>query len=82
MKAFPFFCIYGRPTDYPGKFVVRVWAPIAGMTHGPGTFNYAPAPEPHAVVDSLEEARQSVPGGLACVPRQGDDDPAIVEIWL
>jgi hypothetical protein len=62
--------IYENPSDYPGKFVVRVWE------------DDGPEQEPAAVVDSLAQARAAIPGGLMPFKRHPGDDPTIVETWL
>jgi hypothetical protein len=42
-----------------------------------------PVPGPLvAVSDTLHEAREAIPPGLVCFPRQEGDDPKIVETWL
>lgn len=68
------YAIYQNPTDYPNKFVLRKW------TIGPGTT--LAEVNPVAVVDSLEDARDSVPEGLFLIPRSQEDDPVIVEVWI
>jgi hypothetical protein len=65
------FTIYCNPRDYPGKYVVR--RHVTGI---------GPDPEPLAVVDTLDEARDAVPPYLACMNRQPDDQPQIVETWF
>ncbi len=69
--------IFWNPSDYPGKFVVRGFASNAAPPHDPIV-----APEPTAVVDTLEEARAAVPAGLVRTERHPEDDPVIVETWL
>lgn len=64
------------PKDFPGKFVVRM--SVIGLVPGVPIA----ADPPWAVVDSLAAARQSLPEGLHCMPRQPEDDPVIVECWL
>ena len=68
------FTIYFNPIDFPGKYVVRRFqieraGPIADA-------------EPLIVCDTLDEARNAIPDGLYCMPRQERDDPQIVENWL
>lgn len=66
--------IYENPSDYPGKFVVRLWHPGAGFLEA--------AKDPTAVVETLEEARKAIPEGRHRLPRQASDDPVIVETWM
>lgn len=65
--------VYDRPRDYPDHVVVRRWKIRDGV----------PSPtDEHFTFDSLEEARASIPPGLAVIPRFADDDPKIVEVWM
>lgn len=68
------FTIYSDPADHPGKFVVR-----EDRVSGVGVLRAA---VPHAVVDTLEEARASIPDGLVPLQRHPLDDPVIVESWI
>lgn len=61
--------IYNYPSDYPDKFVVRLWE------------GELPTAE-FSLHDTLEEARAAVPPGLVCLQRFDNDDPVIVETWL
>ncbi len=65
------YTIYRNPSDYPGKFVVRrFWLET-------------PDPEPLAVVDTLEEAREAVPPEADHnIGREPGDEPQIVETWI
>jgi hypothetical protein len=65
------FTIYERPRDYPEGYVVRCWEITAGEMI-PGEAWGAP---------TLEAARELVPEGLFCIPRDPDDDAVIVETW-
>jgi hypothetical protein len=69
------FTIYESPLDYPGKFVVR-----GGTVASSGDYLHDTAVR--AVVDSIDAARAWVPDGLYCLPRDPNDDPCIVEVWL
>ncbi len=65
----PIICIYEHPSDYPDKFVARLY----DLTH----------PTRYVVLtDTLEEARKAVPGEMFCFPRDQKDDPVIVESYL
>lgn len=63
-----------RPPEYPKHWAVSQWWVLDdGVV----------APEPVAVLcDSLDDAREQIPSGAICVPREDDDDPMIVETWL
>lgn len=67
------FTIYNNPSDYPGKFVVRML--IVGhdgpvMTDAIG------------IADEIIGARAMVPPGLYCQQRSEGDDGPIVETWF
>lgn len=66
--------IYRHPPDHPEKWVIRPWRLV-------------PRKQPQLmrlvwVFDTLEEARCVIPAGLALIPRNPLDDPAIYEIWI
>lgn len=69
------FTIYSNPADYPGSFVVRALAIVAG---GETRLDA----EPLAVTKTLDEARAAVPDGLWRFVRSPEDEPQIVESWL
>jgi len=74
------FVVYRSPRDYPAEYVVREQVALP-------TGRVAIAPHLAARASTLEgvrrEIRQLPRGrGLVCVPRQEDDDSAIVEVWL
>lgn len=70
----PVWVVYENPSDYPGKFVVRVqYAERNGSVT---------ADSEARIADTLDEARCFIPGGLVCLPRYADDDPVIVEAWV
>lgn len=66
--------IYRHPLDFPDHFVVRMW--------------YVPEPGRVALYlfsclcDSLDEARDQIPVGALCFPREIGDDIVIVETWM
>lgn len=70
----PMFTIYRNPSDFPGKVVVREQA-----LRGP---HLLMSPDPMAITDSIEAARQVIPRGMVRIPRHPMDDPVIVETWL
>ena len=67
--------IHDRPLDYPDAFVVRRCFIVRGV--GEPLFDVVPR-----LASSLAEARDFVPHGLFCQPRQEGDDPFIVETWF
>lgn len=67
--TFPNFVIYDSPTDFPGRFVVRL-------------FDGNRPTRLIAVKNSLKEARQAIPGIFIPISRSKNDEPAIVETWL
>jgi hypothetical protein len=67
--------IYRNPSDFPGKWVVRMSEIVPGTP--------APMPRPEcAVCETLDQARAAVPPGLFCLPRFPADDPVIYEVWI
>jgi len=67
--AMPIVVIYKNPSDFPNKFVARVWE--------------VNKPTRIAMLkDSLEEIHSNLPEGLIHFERDLDDDPCIVETWL
>lgn len=68
------FVITYHPRDYPTKVVVREHASRPGevlvLAH------------PMAIVDTVAQARASIPAGLFRLPRSSNDDPVILETWV
>lgn len=65
----PQFTIYARPSDHPGHYVMRLF-----MNDQPTRTAW--------LFDTLADARAAVPAGLHMIPRDPNDDPVIVEVWL
>lgn len=68
------FTIFRSAADYPGKYVLRGFDVARGQTE----------PRPHSVhlvCDTLEQARDAVPGGLYCIGREPGDHESVVETW-
>lgn len=59
--------------DHGDKFVVRRHASGGGIVY---------VETRCSLFDSLDAARNSLPGGLHLIPREDHDDPVIVETWL
>jgi len=72
-KALHQYVIYNKPKDCPTKFVVRVWI------IGPGTAQAGPVV---CTVNTLEEAREHLPDGVACVQMGDPHEPCIAEVWM
>jgi hypothetical protein len=70
----PIYVITSNPSDYPGKFVVRVQYPS----------KVDPIPGPIvAVAETLDDAREALVAlPLVRMDRHPDDDAVIVETWL
>lgn len=64
--------VHDRPLDYPTSFVARRW--IIDKAAIP-TVDVKVAP-------TLEELRALLPEGLYCLPRDPNDEPKIVEVWM
>ena len=65
----PLICIYDHPTDYPDKFIARLWdcsAPTNII----------------ATADTLEELRAKIPDCMVKLDRHPQADPCIVEVWI
>lgn len=69
MEQLSTWVIYDHPNDYPHHFVVRQW------------LDGTPSPVA-AFFPDVESARDMVSMGRTCIPRDPDDDPAIVECWI
>lgn len=68
-RTMPMITIYNRPTDYPDKYVARLWD-CNVPTHLVAT------------ADTLEEIRTTIPPNMTQLPHMAGDDPCIVEVWL
>lgn len=69
LAGVPIIAVYNSPSDYPGKYVARVW-----------DIN-----KPTKVIvirDSLEEIRKTIPSYMKRLGACNMDDPVIVETWL
>lgn len=65
----PLICVYDHPTDYPDKFIARLWdcnIPTRIMV----------------TADTLEELREKIPSSMVRMDRHPKDDPCIVEVWI
>lgn len=66
----PIIAIYKHPTDYPEKYVARIW-------------DILKEPTQYIVIsDNIEDLRQSIPPGMNRLMPFAQDDPVIVETWL
>ena len=66
------YTIYDHPSDYPQYYVVRRWYVFAGFAY----------PSPClTLAETLEGAREALPGGLVNLGRDGEHDPVILEVW-
>ena len=63
------YVVYDHPRDYPEHFVVRQW-------------EMDQPTDRYTLHDSLAAARASIPFGLACLHRDEEDEPQILETWL
>lgn len=68
-----YYVIYNNPSDYPGKYVVRMWRV---------EIEFSLKSEEFGVFDTLEQARAYIPYGLLCITRSDQDDAIIVETWI
>lgn len=65
----PIIAIFKSPTDYPGKYVARV-------------FDLDRPTNLAAVADTYEELMEAIPPGMVKLERHDKDDPVIVETWI
>lgn len=65
----PIYTVYFDTKDYPGRYVVRLFA-----TDKPTTWARS--------AETLDEVRALIPPGLVRLLRHPDDEPTIVEVWL
>lgn len=65
----PLICIYNNPSDYPGKYVARLW-------------DVDKPTNMVAIAESLEEIREAKPPEMMIMDRMPNDDPVIVETWI
>lgn len=73
-RCLVFYVIYFSPTDFPGKYVVRRHRVAKASVH--------PEIQAFWIGGSLEEARERLPAGTICIPRDKSDEPQIVESWV
>jgi hypothetical protein len=67
--------IYFNPSDFPGKYVAR--------RHDIFRSEAEPrASDAHFVGDTLDEVRNKLPYGLACLHRSDGDEAQIMETWI
>lgn len=66
----PIITVYKNPTDYPDKYVARV-------------FDVNKATNLAAVADTYEGLLEAIPtGNMVRLERNPNDDPVIVETWV
>lgn len=66
----PLIAVYQRPTDYPDKYVARLWD--AGRPTNTV-----------ALADDYDGILETIPTGqMVSMGRGEKDDPAIVEVWI
>jgi endonuclease V-like protein UPF0215 family len=69
LTRIPLICVYRSPSDYPGKYIARLWD-VDRPTNV------------IAIAESLEEIREAKPAEMAILQRYPSDDPVIVETWI
>ncbi|HTA46410.1 MAG TPA: hypothetical protein VK789_28400 [Bryobacteraceae bacterium] len=82
VEALEMYVVYSNPLDYPGKFVVRQWSVATVLKNGERFQDYKAHVIPLTVVDTLDEAREAVPGECVNIGRYDQDDLAIYEVWV
>lgn len=66
--------IYRSPPEYPHHYAVQMW----WVEDDCAVATYAFA----ALCATLEEAREQIPAGAICFPRDPEDAAIVVETWL
>lgn len=66
---FPLIVIYDNPSDFPGKYVARLWDMDKSTVYA-------------VVAGSLAEIRNAIPKTMTCIGRTSQDDPCILETWI
>jgi len=66
---FPLITIYADPSDYPGKYVARLFDMSTPTTY-------------ISIADTMDEIRSTIPRTMIRLSRQPNDDPCIVEVWI
>lgn len=74
LEVLSIYTIYDSPSDHPGKFLVREFRAVDGKAIAND--------KPLIVCDTLHEAREAIPPGLTCFPRDFGDAPPVVESWI
>lgn len=69
VRYFPVFTVYENPSDFPGKYAVRL-------------FDGDKPTRLLVVKDTLEEARSAIPKMFYGVKRSETDDPKILETYI
>lgn len=69
----PLIAIYHNPTDYPDKYVARLWMTGQGGPRATACI---------VIRDTLEEIRATIPAGMVCFNRYPSDVLSLVETWL
>lgn len=72
------YVIYDRPSDYPTKFVVRIFKVVDIADNIVNIVDKAITGQ----ADTLEECRKLIPKGYSNVGRTKYDDPVIAEVWI
>ncbi len=67
------FALYANPSDYPGKFVVRLFLVYAGHVE-PTAYGY--------VSDTRKGAEKAIPKGFVWMERHANDDACILGSWI
>lgn len=66
--------VYDHPKDFPHGYIARRWEVTPAGATPTGDIITNPSLE---LMRVMMEAQ-----GLSCLPRQEDDDPAVLESWL
>jgi hypothetical protein len=71
--ALALWTVYDHPSDFPDRFIARLW-----LVSRTGTV----MTEETVSAATLEELRDRLPSGLCRLDRDPSDDPVVVETWL
>lgn len=67
--SIPMVVLYENPSDFPGKFVARLW--------------FLNRPTPYAIIkDTLKELEEEIPHAMIPLNTHFTDDPVIIQTYI
>jgi hypothetical protein len=65
--------LYDKPSDYPEKYVARLWIVRKGIVQSTNII---------MIADTLDELKKRIPSYMQYLDRETNDDPKIVGVYL